>query len=129
MPIADLNAVPASAGILYLAGPYTDPDAAVRIRRYRDATIAAAKLIARRYVVYSPLTMTHPIDVELAGEGKTLGSDFWVAFDEAFMAHCFAIVVLTTQGWEDSRGVQREIAYFESRGRPVILLQPSEMDL
>lgn len=129
MPLIDLEAVPPDRGIIYVAAPYTDPDSTVRLRRYREATIAAAKLIAMRYVVYSPLTMTHPIDIELSEEGATLGSDYWVAFDEAFMVHCCAIVVLKTQGWDVSRGVDREIRYFREQERPVIFLEPSEIDL
>ena len=86
------------------------------------ATKAAAELIKQGHIVFSPITMTHPIDVVLAGEAATLGSDFWVSFDEAFMDMCSEIVVLTLEGWERSSGIQREIAYFKAQGKPVRLL-------
>jgi hypothetical protein len=60
--------------------------------------------------------MTHPIDLVLAADGETLGSDFWVAFDEAFMRHCTSILVLTLPGWQDSSGVAREVRFFADRG-------------
>src|SRR6266404_2207875 len=70
--------------IIYLACPYTDEEPTIRLRRFELATAAAATLVRRGFVVFSPITMTHPMDVALAGN-STLGSDFWVKFDEAFM--------------------------------------------
>ena len=105
--------------VVYLACPYTDPDPKVRRLRFEAATNAAATLIRRGEIVYSPITMTHPIDVVLAGESNTLGSDYWVSFDEAFMEMCAEIVVLQVAGWERSGGVSREIEYFRAAGKPI----------
>jgi hypothetical protein len=105
--------------IIYLACPYTHPDHTVRAKRFRLATAAAADLIRQGHIVYSPITMTHPIDVLMAGDTNTLGSDYWVEFDEAFMAMCAEMVVLQIEGWDKSNGVQREIDYFRSRGKPI----------
>jgi hypothetical protein len=71
--------------------------------------------------------MTHPIDLLLAGSNKTLGSDYWVAFDEAFMNVCSEIVVLQADGWQESRGVQREISFFLEKNRPVKFLALSDL--
>jgi hypothetical protein len=111
-------------GIIYLAGPYTHPLPGIRKARFESITRAAAKLIEQGRIVYSPLTMTHPIDLVLAQEGQTLGSDYWVRFDEAFMAFCVEIVVLRLSGWERSSGVGRELAYFRERGRLVSFMDP-----
>lgn len=108
--------------IIYLACPYSHPDHIVREKRFRLATDAAAKLIEQGHIIYSPITMTHPIDVVLAEDTQTLGSDYWVQFDEAFMAVCAEIVVLQVEGWDQSRGIQREIEYFQMQGRPVTFL-------
>jgi hypothetical protein len=129
MDIDGLDAIPSDGGIIYLGAPYSDDDPDVRLRRFQHATIAAARLIERRYVVYSPLTMTHPIDIELAEEGESLGSEYWVAFDEAFMACCCAMIVLQTPGWQQSKGVRYEMDYFTARGRPVIFAAPSEFGI
>lgn len=106
-------------GILYLAGPYTHPDPGTRLQRYNIITAVAADLISRGRIVFSPLTMTHPIDQILASHNSTLGSDYWVAFDEAFMGFCSEIAVLMLDGWQQSSGVQRELHYFRARQRPV----------
>src|SRR5579872_5662929 len=100
--------------IIYVAVPYTDLDPAVRDGRWHLANLAAAHLIkTRETIVYSPITMTDPLDRVLAGSGKTLGSDYWVKFDEAFMTTCSSIAVVTVPGWDKSSGVKREIARFE----------------
>ena len=74
--------------IVYLACPYSKGTSKARLARFEAATHVAAKLIERRLIVFSPLTMTHPIDVVLAEEGETLGSDYWVEFDIVFMEAC-----------------------------------------
>lgn len=111
--------------IVYLASPYTHEERAIKERRFRAATEAAAALIKKGYIVYSPITMTHPIDVMLAGEGATLGSNFWVSFDEAFMDACSEIFVLQIEGWENSDGIRREIEYFKKQGKPVNYISPA----
>jgi hypothetical protein len=110
--------------ITYLACPYTDANREVREFRFRSATLVAAEMIRGGRVVYSPITMTHPLDALLAGEAQTLGSDFWLNFDRAFMDACDDLAVLTLAGWEESQGVQREIAHFVSQGKPVEYLKP-----
>ena len=112
--------------LIYLACPYSDPSATVRLQRFQQATKAAAALIRRGYFVFSPITMTHPIDLVLAVDGETLGSDFWVRFDEAFMQLCSRISVVTLPGWQKSSGVAREIAYFAARGVVPEYLRPHD---
>lgn len=108
--------------LIYLACPYTHSDADVRLFRFVEATKAAAALIGQGHIVFSPITMTHPIDVEMAGATNTLGSDFWVKFDETFMERCDVLVLLPLEGWQESNGVQRELAYFEAHGKPLKIL-------
>jgi hypothetical protein len=115
--------------ITYLAAPYTKGSAATRLARFAAVTHVAAQLIQTKLFVYSPITMTHPIDVIMAAEGETLGSDFWVDFDEAFMRVCSTIRVLMLDGWKQSSGVSREIAHFASRGESPQYLDPGEFGI
>jgi hypothetical protein len=108
--------------LIYLACPYSDPSATVRLQRFEHATKAAAALIRQGRVVFSPITMTHPIDLEMAGSENTLGSDFWVTFDEIFMERCDVCVLLPLEGWQESRGVRREIEFFQAAGKPLMVL-------
>jgi Domain of unknown function (DUF1937) len=115
--------------IIYLACPYTDPDPSVRERRFHAATRAAASLIKEGYIVYSPITMTHPIDIVLTGDTTTLGSDYWVNFDQAFMDLCSEIIVLKIGGWDKSSGVQREIRYFKAQGKNISFMSPDQLEM
>lgn len=110
--------------VVYLACPYTHVDPAIRESRFQVATAVAADLIRSGRIVYSPITMTHPIDVVLAGHGNTLGSDYWVAFDEAFMAMCSEMIVIKLDGWEHSSGIARETEYFRAHQRPIRYIDP-----
>ena len=110
--------------IIYLACPYTDPSLEVRERRFLAATEAAAKLIQKGYIVFSPVTMTHPIDRTLAVGESTLGTEFWVSFDKAFMEVCSEMAILRVEGWDRSAGILREREFFESKGRRVWYLDP-----
>lgn len=112
--------------IIYLACPYSRGNADVRLARFNAVTHVAAKLIEQRFVVFSPITMTHPIDLVLAADGETLGSDYWVSFDESFMSFCSEIRVLAMPGWEQSSGVKREIAYFRNKGIEAVYLMPEK---
>jgi hypothetical protein len=108
--------------LIYLACPYSDASAAVRLQRFEEATKAAAALIRQGHFVFSPITMTHPIDLEMAGTDETLGSDFWVAFDEAFMERCDLFVLLPLEGWQKSKGVRREMEFFQAARKPLMVL-------
>jgi hypothetical protein len=105
--------------IVYLACPYSHADMAVRIERFEASAHAAAELIRRGMFVYSPITMTHPIDLVLAEEGGSMGSDYWCDFDEAFMEVCSEMIILKIPGWQESRGIKREKDFFEQKGKRV----------
>lgn len=109
--------------IVYLACPYTHAKSEVMEARFEAANRAAAALIKRGHIVYSPITMTHPIDKVMAGSSNTLGSDFWVQFDEAFMRACSSMYVLMIDGWDRSSGIKREIAFFEQSGKPIVYIE------
>lgn len=109
-----------SRPIVYLATPYSHPDLAVVEARVDAVNRAAAKLVAEGHVVFSPITMTHPLGVLL---GNHL-SPVWYEFDHPFMDASAECVVLTLDGWRESLGVAREIAYFAAQGKPVRYMEP-----
>jgi hypothetical protein len=118
--------------LIYLASPYSNDapldhtqraSAEKRLARFNVVTEVARQLVEKKVVVYSPLTMTHPIDVRMNHDP---GSDFWVVFDETFMQYCTGVYVLKIPGWEASSGVQREIKYFTDRGISPTFLDPQE---
>ena len=102
--------------ITYLASPYSSPFATVRECRFQLACKAAAILMQRGRIVYSPIAHTHPI-AKLCDLPK--GWDFWQRYDEAFLNVCSDLLVLKLFGWEESVGVQAEIAIMSRLGKPV----------
>lgn len=121
--------------MIYLAGPYSndapsspsdDADAKKRLARFNAVTEVARVLVEDGKIVYSPLTMTHPIDLRMR---KRPPGSFWVDFDEAFMQHCSEMQILTLPGWDKSSGVKREAEYFRKKGRAVLELQPEQFGI
>lgn len=106
--------------ILYLATPYSHPDFAVVEARFDAVNRAAAKLVSEGHVVFSPISMAHPIAVVM---GNHL-SEAWYGFDHPFMDACAECVVLMLDGWRESRGVTSEVAYFTAQGKPVRYIEP-----
>ena len=68
--------------MIYLACPYTHPDADIRAFRFEKANQAAAKLMWEGKFVYSPISHTHPI--ALAGN-LPLDWAYWQSLDEFYI--------------------------------------------
>lgn len=110
--------------MIYLGGPYSHPNPEIEAARCEDLTRMATKLVAQGKQVYSPITHTHPIHLELLKGGINMGSEEWCRFDEPFMAACSELMIVMLPGWNESAGVAREIAAFEVAGKPVSYLCP-----
>lgn len=104
-------------GFYYLASPLSHPDPDVQERRFEAACKAAADLIKRGYVVYSPIAHTYPI--EKAGFDEAMGWDFWRRQDIEFLRKCAGLFVLRLPGWEESQDVRAEIAIAQDMGKRV----------
>ena len=93
--------------LTYLATPYTHPDIVIRSRRYHIVTRVAAELMNQGELIYSPISHTH--------EMATLWSlptewSFWESHCRAFLNASHKLIVLQQEGWQESVGVQAEIA-------------------
>jgi len=106
--------------MIYLASPYSHPDAAVRETRFRDACRAAAKLMRLGHVVFSPIAHGHCI----CEHGLPTDWRFWEPFDRSQLERCDEVVVLMLDGWRESVGVQAEIQIADEVGKPVRYLAP-----
>lgn len=109
---------------IYLATPYTDPDPAIRRARFEAVTLAAGELMKRRHIVFSPITMGHPISEACADIPGDFG--YWGRSCLSYLdGWATRLVVLTLDGWEESLGVTAEIAAAVAAGLPVEYLSPS----
>lgn len=103
--------------MIYLACPYTcrnNPNTSEA--RYKIATIVAGSLM-KDYVVFSPLTHSHPVS-EL-GLAPHFDWDFWQRQDFAMIRKADEFWVLTIPGWQKSVGVQDELKLATELGKPI----------
>ena len=99
---------------IYLAIPYTRHEE----RSFELANKVAAELIKEGHIVFSPISMSHPI----ATVGGLKGTwDVWKRIDFEFIDWCEEVVVVnfSNEAVEQSTGVQDELKYAKSLGKPV----------
>lgn len=106
--------------MIYLASPYSHVDPAVRERRFAIASRVAAELIRAGHQVFSPVTHSHPI----AAHGLPGDWAFWEPFDCRLLQASDELMVLTLDGWQESRGVQAEIDLAIELGMPIRYVKP-----
>ncbi len=71
-------------------------------------------------LVFSPIAHTHPIAAyDLPGDWA-----FWRRYDRAMLQRCDELAVLQLDGWEESIGVQAEIAIAKDLNLPVRFITP-----
>ena len=108
--------------MIYLASPYTHPDPAVVERRFEAVCQAAAALIRQGKTVFSPIAHSHSIcRYGLPGDWQ-----FWQQHDREHLSACDEVVVLMLEGWQESHGVQAEIALARSLGKSVSFVAVSD---
>lgn len=108
-------------GRIYLASPYSHPDADVREERFQAVCVAAAGLMSKGHMVFSPIAHSHCI----AKAGK-LPTDwtYWKRIDEVEIAASAEVWVLMLPGWHVSTGVREELAVAAKLGKPVRYVDP-----
>ena len=74
----------------------------------------------RGLIIFSPITHSHPI-----AECSDLPTnwEFWETFDRAYLEASSELIVLKLDGWEESKGVQAEIAIAEELGLSITYLE------
>lgn len=101
--------------LIYLAAPYSDPNRDVIADRMERFYATHARLLARGDVTVSPL-----LNHQVVGRHAISGDwDFWQSYSETLLARCDEMWIVTLPGWEESKGVQGEIAFAKSRAIPI----------
>ena len=106
--------------MIYLASPYSHPCPVVRYTRFTAVCRQAAEMLRCGIPVFSPIAHSHAI----AAHDLPLDWTFWQRFDRQFIEICSEMWVLTMDGWQESRGVQAEIALARVLEKPVVLVEP-----
>ena len=107
--------------MIYLASPFTHVDPLVRQQRFDSACRAAAILIGRGKTVFSPISHSYGI----CAHGVPHDWRFWQRHDRRYLEVCDEVVVLMLDGWQESVGIQAEVAIAREFGKPVTFLSAS----
>lgn len=113
-------------GLIYLASPYTLYAPGLS-KAFEEVTELAAKLVAKGLGVFAPITYGHPMTVY--GGVKACSEDIWYPLNDSFLHKCDALLVARMMGWQSSKGVDREIRYFEMVGKPIFHINPETLDV
>jgi hypothetical protein len=110
-----------SASLAYIAAPYSHPDPVVVAQRMSAFDFEVAKLLLQ--------SMTFPVSPLLnhgiIGRHKVPGNwEFWQHYSRRLLARCDELIVLMIPGWEESEGVQGEIAFAKSLHMPIRFVEP-----
>ena len=106
---------------VYMAGPYSSQDPAIRHQRFIAHCRAAAYLIERGIPVFSPICQSHPIAEVMERERD---HHFWMEVDLPLLAASDRLIVLKLPGWQVSRGVREEMDYARNNSIPVEYMEP-----
>ncbi len=92
----------------YVATPYSHASAAVREQRALMATAAKATLLDAGVHAYSPIAAHHPASLYMTSS-KVDDHAFWMRVCFDMLDRCDGLLVVTMDGWRQSKGVQMEI--------------------
>jgi len=109
--------------LIYLASPYSHPNPDVREARFKAVVEVAAEMMKADHRVFCPIAHTHDIGKIL---GREVDHDFWMKQDDAILINCDKLIVLMLDGWEESRGIEHEIAFAHAVEIPVEYAAPED---
>lgn len=106
---------------IFLACPYSHADASVTHDRYIQCNKVAAAIIESGHVVFSQVSMSHPINLAFEGKDSATIGKLWAPVDAVFMDVMQELIILDLPGWDLSSGIKREIEFYKNRGQTVSL--------
>ena len=107
--------------MIYLASPYSHPEARVREERVRLTAVHAADMMRIGRHVFAPIVHGHSITEHWAAvhpehlrphdevDLERAHHAWWMAQCMAFLRHASELVVLKLAGWEESIGIKLEV--------------------
>jgi len=114
-------------GIWYFGHPYTCLDEnGVYVpggeeANFRLCCYRSAKLIDAGYVIYSPISHTHPIHTAYPKFMARQEHQMWYELDNSFIEQANFTGIILAPLWEFSKGCVGERALFETLDRKVLL--------
>ncbi len=104
---------------VFLAAPYTHDDPLVRAYRVSQVNACAAELMLAGALVFSPVSMTHPIS---HFTHEPVPHKFWLRQTLSFIEWADTFAILRLQGWKVSSGLDEELRAARSKGLEIVEL-------
>jgi hypothetical protein len=101
--------------LIYLASPYSDDEPAVMEHRYDAVCALAASLTRKGHMVWSPIAHGH----SLARFGLPKDAAYWERFNTRCIQACDEVWIAKMTGWDESKGIAREIEMAKELGKVV----------
>ena len=111
------------SGYIYLASPYSHPDPIVREARYLAAMREVAGCLRENITIYSPIVHYHEL-AKITDLPKEV--EFWETYNYIMLRAAEMLWVLMLDGWEKSKGIEKEMAKAREFKIPVIQLNPKK---
>ena len=102
-------------GLWYFAHPY-DSTNNTPAKNYQLCNQRATKLMDLGYIIFSPITHSHPLNVI-----KKRSFESWMSFDRLIMPMCMGLILAPR--WRESKGCKEEYEYFKSIGRMILFYE------
>lgn len=108
-------------GITYMAVPYSAAPYGLSCAAH-DADKHAAHLIKMGFVIFSPISHSHPI--ARVGGIDPRSHELWMAQNDRFMHACSGMIAVKLPGWKSSIGMALEAEYFQRARKPIVEMEP-----
>lgn len=108
--------------MIYLASPYTHPNAEIQAKRYQETLQIVTKMFGQGYHVLNPIVYGYWI-IQSGSKGDW---QTWANFDTVILNLCDQFWVLKLDGWDKSVGIAAEIKIAKSLGRDIVFVEPSD---
>jgi len=113
---------------IFLACPYNHVDASVTQDRFIQCNKVAATIIESGNIVFSQVSMSHPINLAFEDKDSAAIGKLWAPVDAVFMGMMEELIILDLPGWDLSAGIKREIEFYKNRGQKVNLWSEVESE-
>jgi hypothetical protein len=102
---------------IYLSCPFSHEDKIMQELRFLSVNWMAGQLIKKGYIVFSPISHSHPI-AYLFKEGEN-DYDVWLKQDLEYIKWCDEFFIYMIDGWNKSFGVKWEIQKANELRKPI----------
>lgn len=118
MTLDDLRGM---AGYAYVATPYAKYKFGTDVAFMEAERHTEHLAFAYRIPAFSPIVHGHRLSRHRRLE--PCDHDLWMRLNQPLMEGAEAMILVKLSGWDESRGVAEEAAYFQSAGKPIVEME------